>query len=126
MGGGIAALVRQKYPEAAAADSATKCGDKNKMGHFSRVTASDGKVIFNLYSQYRYGVDKRHTDYEAFFTGMLAIRGQMESLGIKTASIPHGIGCGLGGGDWTIIEAMLKSLFEKSDITLFICKYTPK
>lgn len=122
MGGGIARLIRDRYPEAASADQHTTCGDKAKMGHYSCVKAHDDKYIYNLYSQYRYGTDMRHTDYEAFFNGMTGIRSHLETVGLRSASVPYFIGCGLGGGDWRIIETMLKVIFEDWEGTLFICK----
>ena len=125
MGGGIAKLIRDKYPEAAAADKQTKCGDKAKMGHYSCVKANDGKYIYNLYSQFRYGVEKRHTDYEAFHNGLNGIHTHMKNLELKTASIPYNIGCGLGGGSWKVINAIIEDIFDDSNIQLYICRYNP-
>ena len=126
MGGGIAATIRKNYPEASKADTDTKCGDKAKMGHYSCVKAHDGKYIYNLYSQYRYGNDARHTNYESFYTGLNAIKGHMINIELNTASLPWGIGCGLGGGSWNIINAIIEDIFSESPIVLYICKYNPK
>ena len=123
MGGGFARVLREKYPEAAEADAATKNGCKDKLGKFSAVKTYDGKIIFNLYSQYRYGADRRHTDYEAFYTALAAARSHMEILGLKTVVMPHGIGCGLAGGSWPIVYAMIQEVFENTGIKVKLCKY---
>ena len=126
MGSGVAAIVRQKYPEAAAKDAATKCGDRSKMGSFTYAQGKDGKWIFNLYAQYSYGMDKRHTDYEAFFVGMEAIKNHMVALGFRTAAVPYKIGSDRGGASWPVIAAMLREIFDQSSIDLYICQYSPK
>jgi len=37
--------------------------------------------------------------------------------------MPYKIGCGLGGGDWNVVETMIKELFENNDdFRLIICK----
>ena len=30
------------------------------------------------------------------------------------------IGAGLGGGDWKVIEAMIKSIFHDEDVTIYV------
>jgi O-acetyl-ADP-ribose deacetylase (regulator of RNase III) len=110
-GGGFANIIRQKYPEVLQADNTTKCGDKAKLGRFSCIKSLDNKYyIYNLYSQYNYGVTKRHTDYEAFYTGIVAIEAHARNLNLNSLSVPFNIGCGLGGGSWNIIEAMLRCI----------------
>jgi hypothetical protein len=36
--------------------------------------------------------------------------------------VPHGIGCGIGGGNWKEYKAMLAKFAMSADITLFIAK----
>ena len=122
MGGGFAKILREKYPEAYETDLKTQKGCKDKLGTYSCVKARDGIYIYNMYSQYRYGVEKRHTDYEAFFTALNSIEANLFDLDIKTAAIPYKIGCKLGGGSWRIVYAMIEEIFEKSPIKLLICK----
>jgi O-acetyl-ADP-ribose deacetylase (regulator of RNase III) len=122
MGGGFAKILREVYPEAAQVDSETQKGCKEKLGSFSCVKAKDGIYIYNMYSQYRYGAAKRHTDYESFYTGLKAVEAHAKMLGLHTIAIPYGIGCGLGGGSWKIIYAIIEEIFESSTIELVICK----
>lgn len=122
-GKGFAGILRSRYPEIIEADKSTKCGDQTKLGQFSCIKTLDNKYyIYNLYSQYRYGVDCRHTNYEAFYSGMTAIESHARNLDLNVVSVPYNIGCGLGGGSWQIIEVILKDIFEMSPIFLQICK----
>lgn len=125
MGGGVAKIIREKYPEVYDTDLTTKNGCHEKLGTFSCVKTSDGKMVYNLYSQYRYGVDKRHTDYEAFYNGITAVRGHLQSLGIKRVAMPYNIGCGKGGASWNIIITMLAEIFDKSGVDVLLCKLGP-
>jgi hypothetical protein len=126
MASGVAAGVILRYPEVLEADNNTKLGDKTKLGTFLCIKGkSDGKYIYNLYSQFRYGHDKRHTDYEAFYTGLNAIHGHMKTLGLRSAAIPYKIASDRGGASWNVINAMITDIFEDSDINLYICRYKP-
>jgi O-acetyl-ADP-ribose deacetylase (regulator of RNase III) len=126
MASGVAAGVIARYPEVLEADNATIPGDKSKLGTFLCVKGkNDGKYIYNLYSQYRYGVDRRHTDYEAFYSGLTAILGHMRNLDLKSAAVPYKIASDRGGASWKVILAMLEDVFENSGIDLYICKFKP-
>jgi O-acetyl-ADP-ribose deacetylase (regulator of RNase III) len=64
MGGGIAWQIKNKLVEAYNADFyGTTIGDRKKMGKFTKAQ-SKGKTVYNLYSQFRYGHDKVHVEYE--------------------------------------------------------------
>ena len=125
MGSGIAKQIRAKYPEAYEADCKTTAGDINKLGKFSWVQAHDGKFIYNCYSQFRYGRETRHTNYEAMYTGLSSIKNHAESKNLTRLSLPHNMGCMLGGGSWHIVRAIIEEVFDQSNTLLYICKYTP-
>lgn len=124
MGSGIAKQIREKYPEAYEADCKTTAGDYNKLGRFSWVKAPDGKYIYNCYSQFRYGREKRHTNYEAIYTGLSSIKEHAIQNQLEILSLPYNMGCMSGGGSWNIVRAIIQDIFYKSDINLYICKYT--
>lgn len=127
MGSGIAKQIRERYPEAYAADCMTERGDRRKLGHFSWTKTGDGKFhIYNCYSQYEYGRERRHTNYEAIFTGLTDIKAHAESHGLTTLSLPHMMGCMLGGGSWRIVAAIIDEIFSTDpEMVLYICKYNP-
>lgn len=127
MKSGVAKAVKALYPRAAASDAMTASGDVRKLGDFSFALA-DGKqdrTIINLYGQYRYGYDgKRYTDYKALVRGFNRIKDfltKMEMEG-QVIGIPYKMGSDRGGGDWEIVEGIIKAVFESSPFTIFICK----
>lgn len=125
MGSGIARFIREKYPEAYEVDCKTSAGDINKLGYFSWVKAHDDKYIYNCYSQFRYGRDKRYTNYEAIYTGLDRIKQHAIEQGLTSLSLPHGMGCVQAGGDWHIVNAIIEVIFGNAGIDLYICKYAP-
>jgi len=126
MGSGIARQIREQYPEAYDADCQTIPGDYKKLGTFSWVKTNDQKFyIYNCYSQFRYGRDTRHTNYEAIYNGLSAIEQHASQHGLKSLSLPHNMGCMLGGGSWHIVNAIIEDIFENKSIYLYICRYTP-
>lgn len=127
MGGGIALRIRTDYPVAYKVDCVnTKQGDRSKMGTFSHAIADDGKYIINCYTQFYYGMDKRHTDYEAVYNSLFSVEKFLMSESVETFGLPKNAGCRLGGGDWTIVRSIIDSIFNNSPISLFICNYEPK
>jgi O-acetyl-ADP-ribose deacetylase (regulator of RNase III) len=126
MGSGIARQIRERYPEAYEADCNTLTGDYSKLGKFSWTNTNDGNfVIYNCYSQYRYGREQRHTNYEAIYTGLSSIHEHAKSIQLTTLSLPHNMGCMLGGGSWKIVSVIIEDIFGESPIDLYICRYTP-
>lgn len=117
MGAGLARSIASSFPEALIALQ----NSNGVLGEVSRAQTDHG-IIYNLTAQNLNGVGRK-TNYEAFYIGMKDVeffsfqKKQKFKLGI-----PGGIGCGLGGGDWQIISAMLNSIFEKSDVNAIICK----
>lgn len=124
MGGGIAKQVRSKFPEAYQADSKVSNPQLGSFSHASVCICTELNIetqIFNLYGQVGIGnnghpVD-RNVRYDAFHDGMWAICEYI--LGLDKSNycsnyalgyilaIPHGMGCGLAGGEWSIVEPIL-------------------
>lgn len=126
MGSGIAKQIHARYPEVYEEDCKTKAGDYSKLGTFSWVKTNDGKFyIYNCYSQFRYGREQRHTNYEAVYNGLVSIKKHAESHQLNSLSLPHNMGCMLGGGSWHIVNAIIEDVFDNSDIVLYICRYEP-
>lgn len=127
MGSGLALEVRKRFPEAYDADCETKKGDKSKLGWFTMAEISycpdiSIKYIFNVYSQFSFGRDKRHTNYEYYYNGLENARNKILNLNKDlVVGIPFMGGCGLGGANWIICETMIKEIFKNGPKVL-ICK----
>lgn len=119
LGAGIALAIARKWPEAKAADDATVPGDLGKLGTTTRcaVTTSNGKPldIVNCYTQYRFGNGPRQLDYGALEQCMDEIAHIYVGLRV---GLPR-IGAGYAGGDWSLIERIIKnSLDGLCDVTI--------
>lgn len=121
MGSGVAKAIRDKWPEAYAADyDYNDLSGRDKIGSFSTVRI-EGKQIYNIYTQVDYlprNVD--HFQYEGFRIGLAKVMVDMKNHGLKTLALPK-IGAGLAGGDWTKIEAIIKEMSDASglDVTVY-------
>ena len=125
MGAGFAKQIQLLYPEAYESDCKTRRGDISKLGTFSWVKARDGKFIYNCYSQYRYGREQRHTNYEAVYNGLNSIEEHARESGLTSLSLPYNMGCTLGGGSWRIVSAIIDEVFsENKNMDLYICKHS--
>ncbi|WNT48272.1 phosphatase [Salmonella phage SPLA5a] len=128
MGSGIAPLIKEAFPKMYAADLKTEKGDKTKLGSFTWAVMNGGTLAgFNLYSQYGYNRRKqglRDLDYNALYDSMVAMKKCLQahtdgSMMDRKIGFPK-IGAGLAGGDWNVIEAMIKSVFFDCDVTVYI------
>ncbi len=118
MGAGIALQIKQRLPQAYAVDCATLKGNPRKLGKMSCVTIGKG-MVFNLYGQFNLGRNKRHTDYDALRS---ALRMMAVKLVDHKAAAKIGLtklGCGLAGGDWTIVSAIIEEELSGFDVTIY-------
>jgi len=120
MRSGVAKAIKEKYPQAYEADkNLTEKGDESKLGSLSMAFNESGEGpehIVNAYTQYRYGRDKVHVDYEALEAAMVALS---ESFDADKYSIAFPkIGCGLAGGDWNVVEAIINKIFAHKKVTV--------
>jgi hypothetical protein len=94
------------------------------MGTYSVAVLSDNFHIFNLYGQFHFGRNKRHTDYTAVVNGLERIKEYALESGLKRLGCPKYMGCKLGGGDWGVVYAIITEVFfAEHSIDFFICNY---
>lgn len=121
MGGGIARVISDLFPEAVAADNATLVIGSSKLGGYSRATVERDKwtkprSIFNLYGQVGIGNDRhplnRNARYDAIFDGLWGICDAITTKSTKpyVLAVPHSMASDRAGGDWNIVEAIIKSV----------------
>lgn len=127
MGSGLAKEIRTKYPKVYIkykflCEQVEPC---NLLGTVQMVEVDDGVRIANCFGQDRYGRDKMYTSYEALESCFKYLRKYAESEvnNIDTVAFPYGIGCGLAGGDWNIVNAMIEKAFADWSGTVKIVRY---
>ena len=119
MGSGIAKQVREKYPIVYETykELCSKDAPKNLLGIAQPVKANDKTIIVNIFAQENYGYDgKCYTDYDALRKGFETVRDNNKD---DTIAIPYLMGCHRGGGDWSIVSAMIEEIFADCDVTLY-------
>ena len=109
MGAGLAAAIRKKYPLHYEDYIKTDA----HLGELVTTQMSDDLYIVGIYGQLGYGRDKRYTDYEALEKGLTAVGVLSSSLGLPVY-LPYGIGCGLAGGDWTIVKTIIDKVLPSA------------
>lgn len=120
MGAGLAKQIKSKYPKVYE-QYRDRCyyAVGNLLGINQYIQVDDDKWIANLFCQNNYGRDKCYTDYTALQESLKSLK---EDMGVCTIAIPYGIGCGLAGGDWVIVNEIISEVFESYEGKLQIWK----
>lgn len=122
MGGGIARVIQEEFPEAYAADLVTAKGDRNKLGSFSSATVTRNNreiTVANGYTQFHFHGTDVLVDYHAVRRLFVKIK---KTFSGKRIGYPK-IGAGLAGGDWQIISAIIDEELAGEDHCLVV--YAP-
>jgi O-acetyl-ADP-ribose deacetylase (regulator of RNase III) len=125
MGAGLAKQIRQKYPGIFLKYTSFVNGLGNKdmlLGNAQVLKVDDDKYIANLFGQLNYGRTGRFTDYPSLDHALRLLKEKAKKYNL-TVALPHGIGCGLAGGDWNIVYDMIEDAFEDYEVTLYKFKY---
>lgn len=125
MGGGIARQIAQKWPRVAKVDRDDDRTPEQKLGKYTECDVlRDGKFItvINLYGQLNISTSKRMTNYNALANGLERIKNDFTLKGQKIG-FPYLIGCGLGGGNWTIVSTIIDEYMKDYDYAFY--RYTP-
>lgn len=126
MGAGIAAQIKEKYPEVFPLYEGlcSQFGDK-MLGEVQFIPCHDGTVIANMFAQDGYGAGKCQTDIYALEECL----DRLQIFAAKTgASIgfPKYVGAGLAGGDWNQIYSLIHTYFDTKLIDCLIVEYDRK
>ncbi|MEG1311737.1 MAG: macro domain-containing protein [Romboutsia sp.] len=119
MGGGIARIVKQEFPEAYKTDLKTLSGDRSKVGTFTSVHTKN-KWIINAYTQYHFAAKGQDVfEYEGFRKILKSVVTIIKSnyKTDYTLAMPK-IGAGLAGGNWDDIYDIIVE--ECKDINVII------
>ena len=119
MGKGIALSIKEKFPEAYAADLATAKGDRGKLGTFSSAVIERPPARFtvvNAYTQFHWRGKPGAVmaDYQAIRAVFAAIK---QSFAGQRIGYPR-IGAGLARGDWMTIAQIIDEELAGEDHTL--------
>lgn len=121
MGSGMAKSISDKWPEVYVADCHTEWGVRDKLGLFSACQVAGGPLVYNLYTQFRYGRDKQHTEYDAVERAFHNMRTDLWTMGLlQTCKLgTYRLGCVRGGGDWLIVSGIIDRVFHDIDVHVY-------
>lgn len=123
MGSGVAKAVRAKWPLMyEIADCKSSMNPQEKLGKYTWIELEEGKIGYNIYSQFDFrgrNVGKMDLDYGALESGVTGVCLDLVNREKKTLALPK-IGAGLAGGDWKVIEGILKRVSDTTEIDITI------
>ena len=125
MGSGIAKQIRERWPKVYESyvhfvDHHNKQGD-GLLGKILISNISGRPKVINMFSQDTYGYDgMRYTSYDAFAQCLTTIADHVPEH--RFIGFPKNIGCGLGGGNWKVISALIEEILGK-DYEVYIYEY---
>ena len=105
MGAGIAKQIRSLYPQ----HYIDYLNTPQQLGNIVITRISPSLTIIGLFAQDGYGRHKQYTDYNALEQCLIKVA----QLNEQHIFAPYKIGCGLGGGDWEIVQQLFKNTCHK-------------
>jgi len=125
MGSGVAKVLYEKYPEVREQYMLAAPGNilfEDVLGEHVFIEVEPNKFVINCYTQLNYGRDgKKYVNYWAIAKVFHDLsmcssvanenNNHIRSHDIMRLAIPK-IGCGLAGGDWDIVEAIINDAVE--------------
>lgn len=113
MNAGLAKQIQEKFPSAYVDYVNAFLAQKLLLGNviFSYIPSQD-IVIAHCCGQYDYGRTKQYTDYNALNQAFFTVKNLFGDK--RRIFIPHGIGCGLGGGNWKEVKERIYHCFGNS------------
>lgn len=120
MDAGLAKQIKEKYPEVY---QAYEDREYPYLGAIDWVLTHDGRACVNMYAQNDYGRSGKHTNYIAFAQCLTELAEYLIPISEDTiVAFPYGIGCGLGGGDWKVISALIEDFDKMIKQKVYIVK----
>lgn len=117
MGAGLAKQIAGKWPVVKesylrACKGIVGMGDYAKrpeVGDYCKTQINYRLIVFNIFGQESYGRKPGYvyTSYRGLAEGFYELAGFAKHHELPIY-IPHGIGCGLAGGDWHVVSALIE------------------
>jgi len=119
MGAGLAKALRAKYPiYGPYVQLCRGVKPETLLGstQFVQVSTDPDQYVANCFGQCNFGRDRVQTDYAALEHSLRNVEEFARTHNLSVA-IPYGIGCGLAGGDWNTVQAILEDIFVASPVS---------
>lgn len=125
MGSGLAKKIRTKYPRVFTEYQEVMgiLKPEERLGKCQMVEVVRQKLLVaNLFGQFYYGKGRVFTDYNALSMALVGLKDwHIRNVGVKDFPIflPHGLGCGLAGGDWEVVKGLIGSAIPDAVIVRY-------
>lgn len=132
MGSGVAKIIKEKWPEVFQryVEWIEVRDHDYRLGFVVPCPTKDGTIILNCLTQYDYGREygKRYVSYDAVDDCMRIIDKDMRLKNFFTGELKVDqsnyiampkIGAGLGGGEWSIIEAIINHRLKDHKVVVY-------
>ena len=123
MGAGLAKKVRAAFPEVWEDYRSRYEAGLLHLGRVVFTPVGEELWVASLVGQESYGRQRVQTDYAALQTGLKAVRRFSRLSGLQVF-VPKGLGCGLAGGDWARVSALLESTLPEC-VVLYLPEVGP-
>lgn len=113
MGAGLAKQIAFHYPEVYREYKAfcqKYATSAEMLGKVLIVETYGDTYVANIFAQDKYGRNGCFTDYAALKEGFTKVAESAKTANMSVA-IPYGIGCGLAGGNWEIVNSIIAEAF---------------
>jgi O-acetyl-ADP-ribose deacetylase (regulator of RNase III) len=109
MGRGLALAIRQKWPNVYSEYRKMFSAGELKLGSVQFVKVAPELYVCNLAGQDRWGTNSPKTDLGAYSLAWPIVSLEAEKVGLPVYA-PWMFGCGLAGGDWSVVQPMIEAL----------------
>jgi O-acetyl-ADP-ribose deacetylase (regulator of RNase III) len=117
MGAGIAKYIKRLYPEAYEADTKWFLNKNPDFSHMSMAKIGVNRYVANIYGQRYYGTENRQLNYAYLKLGLSQLARVTD--GGDCIGLPYGMGCGLAGGDWDIVQPIIEEVFINHNVKIY-------
>ena len=125
MGAGLAAQIAARYPQVLS-EYKDFCRGKKPAELLGQLQVCEfpNFAVANLFAQQRLAPRPGIcvTDYDALRIALARLYAYCMLHHIKRVAFPWGLGCGLAGGNWTLVWNIIHDTFHKMDIKVEIWK----
>ena len=122
MGAGIARQIAQRWPTVLATYRTALQNGSLTLGQTQFVRVGPRQWIANIAGQRHPTRSGRATDYAALAQGLTQFADFLRHHAVS-GGLPYGIGCGLAGGDWAVVEPLITQAFSSSNLFLTLFRW---